>query len=134
MPTLVLPNVPARTRRRSRTRRDLLIIGGLTVAALTAPLLVPDGVDRLPPGSVEREVASRAYPGAWTLNDNPVGRVLLPGVRVTRVWPEPGHCGASEQAAEGRARDYRAEVRLHSLFAIPGPVVQIRCGGAAYSW
>ena len=134
MPTLVLPNVPARTHRRTRRRRDILLIAALGAAALVAPLMIPDGVEQRAPGSVERDVASRAFQGAWMLNDNPIGRVFLPGMRVSRVWQEPGHCGPTEIVPDARTRDYRAEVRLYSLFAIPGPVVQVRCGGANYSW
>jgi hypothetical protein len=134
VPTLVLPNVPTNTDARGRRFRDVAIGVALVIIALGAPHLVRDGIERYAPGSQELAVAYRAYQGAWTLNDNPVARVLLPVARVSRVWREPGHCALNEPRPRGEAADFRAEVRFYSLFGVPGPVVHVRCGGWAYVW
>jgi hypothetical protein len=65
-------------------------------------------------------------------NDNPLGRLALPAARVQRVWHEPGHCPRGEPGGSEPYAAWRAEVRYFTYFGIPGPRLQVRCGGWAW--
>jgi hypothetical protein len=115
--------------------RRLVVLGiamkVLGVAGMLIPrFLIHDGVDNFRDDPLAYATATDAYKGAQQMNHR-VGKLLLPGARVRRVWREPGHCTAT--SANGPQADYRAEVRMYTWFGIPGPVVQARCGGAHYA-
>jgi hypothetical protein len=100
-----------------------------------APLwLIGSGVEGFDRGPDPRAaaMAHEAQMAAWMHNDNPIGRVLWPAARVERVWWEPGHCPSPGPGADGWLAAYRAQVRFYSFFAIPGPVLDVTCGG--WSW
>ena len=82
---------------------------------------------------VEAAVAQQSYEATWALNTHTLGRLLYPGVRVVRVWRDPGHCAPNEPGGGEPAADYRAEVRAFSWFGIPGPTVEVTCGGLSYA-
>jgi hypothetical protein len=96
--------------------------------------LVPDGLSRFRHDAHAWTVAVAAYQAAWMLNDNPIGRVLLPAARVEEVRHEPGSCPKGEPGSDGAMSQYTARVRFHSWFGIPGPSVRVTCGGWSVVW
>lgn len=100
----------------------ILLILGLTV------WLVPKGIQQYEGEPVKLEVAKQSHSLALVHNDNPFAQLLLPIVRVERVWREPGHCPAGLEPQDNPNRDYRADVRYHFLLGIPGPTVDVTCG------
>jgi hypothetical protein len=119
-------------RRQTLIRLLLITAGG---AWFLAPLwLIPSGGGefRNHPDSAIREVAAAAHQAARMHNDNPIGRLLFPAARVTRVWRDPGHCPATEPGGREPHADYRAEVRLYTYFGVPGKTLQVTCGGWAW--
>lgn len=112
-------------------RRRWLIVALLIVGWASAPFwLIPNGIHSF--DGAARQVAGEAHQAAWSHNDNPLGRLAFPAARVQRVWREPGHCRRGEPGGLEPFADWRAEVRFFSYFAIPGPVVHVRCGGWAW--
>jgi hypothetical protein len=110
-----------------------LALLGLALLGFAIPRwLIATGVARYADDPLATAVAEAAYAAVWALNDNPLGRLALPGARVTRVWREPGHCPPGEPGGREPAADYRAEVQPYGWFGIPGPRVEVTCGGWSY--
>lgn len=113
---------------RSTSRRRIALLAAPLVLLLGSAiprLLIPAGDLHADP--MARATAQDALESARQLNDNPLGRLLVPGMRVTRVWREPGHC--RDPHPPGPQADYRAEVRSYAWFGIPGPRIEAQCGG-----
>jgi hypothetical protein len=115
---------------RGRVRIALGAVPALLLAGYAVPRwVVGSGLGRYAADPAAAAVASTAYEQVRALNDNPIGRVLFPGARVRRVWRAPGHCRASEPGGRRPHADYRAEVRMVGWFGVPGPAVDVTCGG-----
>ena len=114
-------------------KRILLALGILILAMLGffIPQAMDSGVPKFRDDPTEYRVAINALQAYWTLNRNPVARVVTPGARVVRVWVEPGHC--HDRRANGESADYRAEVQGLSWFGIAGPTIDVTCGGMSWS-
>ena len=108
----------------------LLIFALIALAMLghfATKAVVNDGVEDFDVPEVQ-EFAQDAVTGAWFLIDNPIQRIYIPAVRVTAVERIPGHC-SDPTIPRGPRRDYRAEVRTYTLFAIPAGRLEVTCGG-----
>ena len=62
--------------------------------------------------------------------DHPLQRLFIPAWRVVDVRREPGRC--EEPLGPLELRDYVADVRLYTLFALPYRTVAVTCGGAVW--
>lgn len=119
-------------RRRPARRAALLALPALLAVGYAVPRwLIPSGVGRWDADPPAAAAARAALAAVWTLNDNPLGRLLVPGARVTRVWRDPGHCPPGDPGGREPTADWRAEARTYAWFGIPGPVVAVSCGGWA---
>jgi len=76
------------------------------------------------------EVARASSELAYAMLDHPVQRLFIPAWRVVDVRREPGRC--TELLGPSELRDYVAEVRLYTLFALPYRTVTVTCGGAVW--
>lgn len=99
----------------------------LAVAGFLVPQTMDNGVRKFRDDPTQYRVAVNALQGYWTLNHDPVARLLTPGARVKRVWVDPDHC--NDPRATDVSANYRAEVQGLSWFGIPGQIVDVSCGG-----
>jgi hypothetical protein len=112
---------------KTRIALSLLILGML---GFFIPQAMDNGVAKFRDDPTQYRVAINALQGYWTLNRHAVARLVAPGARVRRVWVDPGHC--HDLRANDMTAEYRAEVQGLLWFGIPGPVVDVTCGG--WSW
>ena len=112
----------------------LLALTVVTLSIILPRWLVPDGLARFRQDANSWTVAVAAYQAAWMLNDNPIGRVLLPAAQVEEVKHEPGSCPKGEPGSDGALSQSTARVRFHTWFGIPGPSVRVTCGGWSAIW
>ena len=130
---------PARTAREAtpqHSRRFVLLpvyalalVGLLAVGRWLTPAVVSDGYDAgadVAAATVARASAELAY----STLDHPVQRLLIPARRVVDVRREPGNC--SEPLGPPEHREYVADVRLYTLFALLYRTVTVTCGGAVW--
>lgn len=116
-------------------RLSLAVVGAVATLAVGYAMprwWISTGLARFAADPQMATVARAAYDGVWTLNDNPLGRLAFPGARVHRVWRDPGHCSPTEPGGREPTADYRAEAQAYSWFGIPGPRVEVTCGGWSY--
>ena len=120
-----------RTRRAGRRALPALLalLALLAVGYAIPRWLIPSGVGRWAADPLAAAVARAALDAVRAMNDNPLGRLLVPGARVTRVWRDAGHCAPGEPGGREPTADWRAEARTYAWFGIPGPVVAVSCGG-----
>lgn len=102
----------------------------MALAGFVVPYTVSNGIANFRNDPVQYRVAMNALQDYWFLNRNARWTVVVPSVRVTRVWLEPGHC--NDPRARDETADYRAEVRGVAWFGIPGPALHVFCGGMQY--
>ena len=104
----------------------------LLLGFLVPPHVIPSGVGRHRDDPLAHATAADAHAMAGQLLDNPLSRIPVRARRVTRVWRDPGHC-RDPRPSEAQG-EYRAMVRLFTWFGLPGPTVNVTCGGwrAAY--
>jgi hypothetical protein len=132
-PARATPTERASRARPPRRRALVAALPLLLLAGYAVPRwLIPSGVERWRADPLAAAVARDAYAAVWALNDNPLGRLLVPGARVTRVWRDPGHCPPGEPGGREPTADWRAEARTHGWFGVPGPTVEVTCGGRSY--
>ena len=114
-------------------RRLSLLVIGLAVTALIGwavpRWLVGDGVEEFRSDPERHSMAAEAHDLTLRLQESPIERLFIPGVRVVRVEREPGHCEAGEPGASEPMADFTATVRLYSWFGIPAGEVRVSCGG-----
>ena len=100
----------------------------LTVlAGILVPYIADKGVGPFRNDPILYRVAVNARQSYWRINRDPVAKVVAPEARVTRVWRDAGHC--HDTRANGETAEYRAEVRGIGWFGLPGPTVDVSCGG-----
>ena len=126
-----------RSRAVSRVRRwlvlsslyTLALVGLLTVGRWVTRTATAGGYDA--GGEPAAETVARASSElAHAMLDHPLQRLLIPVWRVVDVRREPGHC--EEPLGPLDLRDYVADVRLYTLFALPYRTVAVTCGGAVW--
>jgi hypothetical protein len=117
-------------------RRPYLVAAGILLLGLIGfaipRWLIRTGVARFAGDPLAAAVARATYDAVWALNDNPLGRLALPGARVLRVWRDPGHCPPGEPGGREPTAAYRGEAQTYGWFGIPGPRVAVTCGGWSY--
>jgi hypothetical protein len=126
---------PDERARRWKQRARLTAIGAGLLAWGLAPFwAIPTGIERYDEydDPTFAYIGQKAYEAAWMHNDNPITRVALPAVRVRRVWRDPGHCPPNEPGGREPYADWRADARFYTYFGIPGPRLQVTCGGWAW--
>jgi hypothetical protein len=106
----------------------VLILAGI---GYIIPQNMDNGVAKFRDDPTLYRVAVGALQAFWTLNRDTMARVRTPGATVRRVWLEQGHC--HDARANGESKDYRAEVKGLGWFGIPGPIVDVTCGGMSWS-
>lgn len=94
----------------------------------TAGARLGDGID----ARAGDRIAEQAEAAALAAVEHPISRLLTPHRVVTDIWRDPSHCAADEPGGSSPEAAYRATVRFFGWFAIPGPVVFVRCGGASW--
>ena len=111
------------------TRSKIVVLAVLLLALIgfAVPYTMDNGIAQFRRDPVQYLVAMNALQAYWALNRGSMPRVMTPIARVTRVWLDQGHCHDARASSE--TSDYRAEVRGISWFAIPGPTVDVSCGG-----
>ena len=110
-------------------RSKVVALGVLLVAliGLVVPYVMAGGIATFRRDPLQYRVAINALQDFWVLNRGGAASVMTPRARVTRVWIDEGHC--HDARAGGETSDYRAEVRGIAWFGIPGPTVDVSCGG-----
>ena len=111
----------------ARSRIVVLAVLLLALIGFVVPYAMDNGIPTFRRDPVQYRVAMNALQDFWLVNRGGVSSVMTPRARVTRVWVDEGHC--HDARAGGETSDYRAEVRGISWFAIPGPTVDVSCGG-----
>ena len=114
-----------------RTTSVVLVVLILAVAGFIIPRSMDNGVPKFRDDPTLYRVAVSALQGYWTLNRDPISQLVAPGARVERVWVEPGHC--RDARASGESANYRATVQGLWWYGIPGPIVDVTCGGMSWS-
>lgn len=111
------------------TRPKVVVLAVLLLASIgfVIPYAMDNGIARFRRDPLQYRVAMNALQDFWIFDRGSVSSVMTPRARVTRVWVDEGHC--HDARAGGETSDYRAEVRGISWFAIPGPTVDVSCGG-----
>lgn len=118
----------------SRVTIGLVALIAIAGAGYAAPRwLIPTGVPPYARDPQAATVAHAALDAVRMLNDNPIGRLMFPSARVTRVWRDPAHCAPGEPGGREPTADYRAEVEALGWFGIPGRSFTVTCGGWASS-
>jgi hypothetical protein len=120
-----------------RHRRTILVAAGLA-GALALGLIAPRGLvsassERYRSDPRSYAVALQAEAATRGRAESLLGRLLLPASRVT-VWVEPQRCPADSAVGVVPNQAYQARVQFYTLFAIPGPAAEIRCGGTQLRW
>jgi len=136
-------------------RTLLLLFAGATAVAILGITIttwrIDDGLDRFRQDPLAHTVARDAYLMAQVHRDNIFQRLLAPFARVVSVTRRAGHClapasrvtqtplpaGSGPPAlaripgrpAEAALREYTAQVRFYTFFAIPAGEVYLSCGG-----
>lgn len=107
----------------------LALVGLVTMGRFVTDLAVTEGYAG--GGTTAEATVGRASAElAYSMLDHPVQRLLLPAWRVVEVRSEKAHC--TEPLGEPALRDYVAEVRLYTLFALPYRTVTVTCGGRVW--
>lgn len=122
----------------SVAHRKWLVLGPLYALALVGSVTVGHAVTRAVAGrgydagadAAAATVAREAHQLTYAMLDHPVQRLFIPGWRVVDVRLEPGRC--TEPLGEPALRDYVADVRLYTFFALPYRTVAVTCGGAVW--
>ena len=116
--------------------RALLILlsamAALALGHIVARVVVPDGTAAFANDPQRTTTAVNAYDLAQTVClRRAVVRWVLPAARVTRVAHAPGHC--EDPGPDPSVQDYRATIRVHTLFGIPLSTITATCGGQSIS-
>ena len=111
----------------ARNKFVILAVLVLAFIGFVVPYAIDNGIANFRRDPVQYRVAMGALQDYWVLERSGLSSLVTPRARVTRVWEDKGHC--HDPRAGGETSDYRAEVRGISWFAIPGPTVDVSCGG-----
>ena len=113
------------------TRRLLLLLCAVPIYGLAAPFVLASlGQDEHT--AVQARVAATSLRRSADYRPGLDFRLAFPAARVERVWYEPGSCPQDDPFAGHPNAQWRVELRYYSYFAVPGPVLQVRCGGWAW--
>jgi len=111
----------------ARSKIVALAVLLLATIGFAVPYAMDNGIASFRRDPVQYRVAMAALQDFWVLNRGGAASVMTPRARVTRVWIDEGHC--HDARAGGGTSDYRAAVRGIAWFGIPGPTVDVSCGG-----
>ena len=119
------------TARLSAERRRLLaavfVLALVPLGFTLPPRVISSGVERHRADPLAHATAVDAHAIVGVMLSNPLSRIAIRATRVTRVWRDPGHCrDPRPNEAQG---EYRATVRLFMWFGLPGPTMNVTCGG-----
>ena len=110
-----------------------LLVGLLLLGEAIPGLLFDRDVSRFASDPPSLTVAASAQAQARTKYGSPFARLLYPGSRVdVGVWP--ANCPRTAATANVANRAYYSRVHLYTLFGVPGPVLEVRCGGTRARW
>lgn len=112
----------------ARSKIVALAVLLLALIGFLVPYAMDNGIASFRRDPVQYRVAMAALQDFWAVNRSGAFNVITPRARVTRVWEDKAHCHDA-RVRGGETADYRAEVRGISWFAIPGPTVDVSCGG-----
>lgn len=111
-----------------------LLLGALSVGELMPRAMMSDSLARYAASPPSYLVAALSQSHARDTYSSPLMRILYPMARVTNVAVWPANCPRTAATEGIPHREYYAEVQLYTLFNIPGPRMQSRCGGTRTSW
>lgn len=112
----------------------LLLAGTLAVGELMPRVMVSESLSRYAASPPSYAIASVTQSRARDTYGSPLMRVLYPSAKVTSVGVWPGNCPRTAATESVPNREYYVRVQLYSLFAIPGPKMESRCGGTRMNW
>jgi len=111
-----------------------LLLGALSVGELMPRAMMSDSLARYAASPPSYLVAALSQSHARDTYSSPFMRILYPMARVTNVAVWPANCPRTAATEAIPHREYYAEVQLYTLFNIPGPRMQSRCGGTRTNW
>ena len=111
-----------------------LLLGALSVGELMPRVTMSESLARFAASPPSYAVAALSQSRARDTYATPLMRVLYPTARVTNVAVWPANCPRTPATAGIPNREYYAEVQLYTLFNLPGPRMQARCGATRTSW
>jgi len=111
-----------------------LLLGALSVGELMPRAMMSDSLARYAASPPSYLVAALSQSRARDTYSSPFMRILYPMARVTSVGVWPANCPRTAATEGIPHREYYAEVQLYTLFNIPGPRMQSRCGGTRTNW
>jgi hypothetical protein len=111
---------------RLRGRLYWALVAAVVAVALPRCSMLYNGVDRYRGNWRMHEAAHQAWLSASRGSVGTHARFFVQGVRVTRVWSEPGHCPI---ASRDSSSHYRVDVQTYTFFAIPLERINFMCGG-----
>ena len=111
-----------------------LLLGALSVGELMPRAMMSDSLARYAASPPSYLVAALSQSHARDTYSSPFMRILYPMARVTNVAVWPANCPRTAATGAIPHREYYAEVQLYTLFNIPGPRKQSRCGGTRTNW
>ena len=111
-----------------------LLLGARSVGELMPRAMMSDSLARYAASPPSYLVAALSQSHARDTYSSPFMRILYPMARVTNVAVWPANCPRTAATEGIPHREYYAEVQLYTLFNIPGPRMQSRCGGPRTNW
>jgi hypothetical protein len=112
----------------------VLLVGTLSVGELMPRVMVSETLSHYASNPPSYTIASVSQARARDTYGSPLMRVLYPSAKVVSVGVWPANCPRTSATQGLPNREYVAEVQLYSLFAIPGPRMESRCGGTRMNW
>ena len=112
----------------------VLLAGTLAVGELMPRVMVSENLSRYASSPPSYAIASMSQARARDTYGSPLMRVLYPSAAVVSVGVWPANCPRTAATQDMPNREYYAKVQLYSLFGIPGPRMEARCGGARMNW
>jgi hypothetical protein len=111
-----------------------LLAGTLAVGEVMPTVMISENLSRYASSPPSYAVASVSQARARDTYGSPLMRLLYPSAKVVSVGAWPGNCPRTEATKDLPNRELYVQVQLYSLFAIPGPRMETRCGGTRTNW
>jgi hypothetical protein len=112
----------------------VLLVCTLSVGELMPRVMVSESLARYAASPPSYAIASLSQARARDTYGSPLMRVLYPSARVVSVDVWPANCPRTSATQDVPNREFYAQVQLYSLFGIPGPRMEARCGGTRMNW
>lgn len=113
----------------------VLVLGALAGIGEAIPRwMISPGMERYPTDPVAYAVAQAAYDTVWMLNDNPIGRLFIPGAGSGGSGAIRATVPTGSRAPCSRWPSTARRSRPSPGLGYWGPMVHVWCGGCAFGY